>query len=411
MITEQTDIIISGAGLTGCTLAALLAKQGISSTIIESSNSAFKSSSARKDPRILSLTPATKRILSSIDIWHQLPVGKIGGFEKIHIWDDDTKADIVFNCSDVCAPALGYIVGQAVLQEVLEKLINSIPIINTMTGVTIASYIEDDGMINCELSDGRVIKSRLLVGADGANSQIRNLAGIAVECIDYHQKAVACIVQTQIPHDKIARQRFLSTGPLAFLPMHEENQCGVVWSTQSELADALLVLDDREFCLALEEAFESRLGEVQRCEQRVGFKLHRNQALSYFNRLCVLVGDAAHTVHPLAGQGANLGITDAAVLSQLLQQAKLDDRMLVSRQVLRNYERWRKTENKKMTLILEGLKNFFEAENDLVSFIRGNGMMMINHSPFIKNRIMKYAMGLSGDVPSIINGPLIKEFI
>ena len=410
MNSEISDIIISGAGLTGCTLAALLAKQGISSTIVESSNSALSTSVAKKDPRTLSVTPATKRILSSIDIWQQLPVDKIGGFEKIQIWDENSKADIEFDCRDVCAPVLGYIVGQSVLQEALERLIKSIPIINTITGVTIASYIEDAGMINCELSDGRVISSRLLVGADGANSQIRNLAGIAVECIDYHQKAVACIVQTRIPHDKIARQRFLSTGPLAFLPMNDENQCGVVWSTQSELANALLALEDREFCHALEETFENRLGEVQHCEQRVGFKLLRNQALSYVNGLCVLVGDAAHTVHPLAGQGANMGISDAAVLSQLFQQAKLDGRRLGSRQVLRSYERWRKTENKKMTLLLEGIKNFFEEENELVSFIRGNGMMMINHSSFIKNRIMKYAMGLSGDIPTIIDSPLIKEF-
>ncbi len=410
MKTEHTDVVIAGGGLTGYTLAILLARGGVSSIVVEESATLGGAPVVPCDPRALSITPGTQRVLDSIDVWQLLPPEKVGRFDKIHIWDGTGGEEVQFDCSEICSPVLGYIVEQSVLQAALARQAKGRAGIELLMNNTVIGFTEDADSIVCKLADGRIIKSSLLVGADGINSRIRDLAGIAQERIDYHQKAVACIIETQLPHKNIARQRFLKDGPVAFLPLPDANRCGVVWSNGRDTADDLLALDDQTFCEQLETAFEARLGKVLGCESRAVFNLQRSRVLNYFNGHCVLVGDAAHTVHPMAGQGANMGLTDAAVLSELILHARSTGRDIASRQLLRKYERWRKTENNKMTLILEVLKNIYEDNSPSVSLLRGNGMMLLNRTTVIKNKIMKYAMGITGDVPAIVSSSLFEEF-
>ena len=168
-------------------------------------------------------------------------------------------------------------------------------------------------------------------------------------------------------------------------------------------------LDNQTFCHTIGEVFESRLGKIQECTPRIGFNLYSTKVANYFKERCVLVGDAAHTVHPLAGLGANIGIADVAALSQLIIHARDQHKDLASRGMLRKYERWRKTENHKLSLALNGIKNLFEAQHRLARNIRSNGMAIINQSSFIKNRVMKHAMGLSGDIPWLVHKSLLKD--
>jgi 2-octaprenylphenol hydroxylase len=259
-----------------------------------------------------------------------------------------------------------------------------------------------------KLDDGTEIKAELLVGADGVNSGIRELNGMAVSRHDYHQTAVACIVKTALDHENIARQRFLSSGPLAFLPMANPRSCGIVWSTGSEYAGELLELEDKEFARRLQSAFESRLGEITDCRPRARFSLFRVNAVNYIKERCVLVGDAAHSIHPMAGLGANMGLLDVAALAELIMEAKRDNRDIGSRKILRKYERWRKYENSRLMAVLEVIKLLFEQDNTAMNNLRSTGMNTINSTPFIKNPIMRHAMGLAGDMPALVRRTLIQ---
>ena len=239
------------------------------------------------------------------------------------------------------------------------------------------------------------------MGADGSNSPSRELAGIRSQVHDYQQHAVACLVRTALGHEDVARQRFLGKGPLAFLPMHDEKQCGVVWSTSPEQAGELMQMDEAEFNRSLQEAFQHSLGEVQQSEQRRSFPLRRAQAEHYCMEAFVLIGDAAHSVHPLAGQGANLGLLDAASLAQLVIQAHSKKLNIASRRVLRGYERWRKVENRSMMMIFEGFKYAFENQSSPLPQVRNQALDLANSIVPLKHTIMRHAMGLAGDLPEL----------
>ena len=318
----------------------------------------------------------------------------------MHVWDENGKGEIHFDCADLCAACLGYIVEQDVIQATLNQILEFIPAVTCRAGdQPVAIYHRDDAVI-VELPD-RQVSAKLLVAADGAHSGIRELAGIGHAVHDYQQTAVACIVQTELPHDYIARQRFLRTGPLAFLPMADPHQCGVVWSTAPDHADQLLTMAAGEFEHTLKIAFADTLGAVITSSRRAGFVLQRAQAEHYCKERIVLAGDAAHSVHPLAGQGANLGLLDAACLAEVLLQARKSGQDLGKMRVLRRYERWRKGENRLMMMMFEGFKYLFENQSTPLPLLRNLGLNFVDQNTYLKKFIMRRAMGLTGDLPAM----------
>ena len=394
----DAEVIIVGGGPVGATLAGLLGQQGIDCIVIEAGRREPAQPDDIPDPRALALTLSSRNILASFNAWNRLPPDRLGCFRRMHVWDENGKGEIRFDCEELCESSLGYIVEQPVLQDTLFKVLEFIPRVSFCIGEKPSQIDWGSNTVTVRLNE-RQLRARLLVAADGVHSGTREFAGIGYTVHDYQQTAIACVVNTELPHGETARQRFMREGPLAFLPLADPHQCGIVWSTEPDYADQLLAMDADQFNRTLWTAFAGRLGEIQSSGKRVGFPLQRAQAESYCKDRIALVGDAAHCVHPLAGQGVNLGLLDAASLAQVLLEAKKKDRDIGIMRGLRRYERWRKGENRLMMMIFEGFKYLFENQTVPVPLIRNMGLNMVDRNLTIKHMIMRRAMGLEGDLP------------
>jgi len=396
----DTEILIAGAGPVGCTLAALLGKAGMECSVIDTAARAEKAGFG-PDPRALALTQASVRILQNLDLWRALPKARIGHFSAMRVWDEHGTGVVEFDSADLCEPSLGYIVEQSLIQAQLVKTLDALPGVELHKELAVVGLSRQADRLIVALDNGRRLSTRLLVAADGACSQLRELAGIAYEIHDYEQVAIASVVETTLPHEHIARQRFLRHGPLAFLPMAQAKQCGIVWSTSPRHAQHLLASEAQAFHLELQQAFDHTLGEILASTPRVAFPLRRAQAQRYCQSRLALIGDAAHSVHPLAGQGANLGLLDAASLFEVIQTARQKNKDIGALPVLRRYERWRKGENYFMMMVLEGFKYLFENQSRPWPQLRNAGMKTFNRLSPLKHQVMRRAMGLSGDLPKL----------
>ncbi|MBI4006597.1 MAG: UbiH/UbiF/VisC/COQ6 family ubiquinone biosynthesis hydroxylase [Gammaproteobacteria bacterium] len=396
----DTEVIIVGGGLTGCTIAALLARQDIHCIILEECARTSGNSEIRTDPRALAITRASANILGSTGAWQHLSRDRIGYFSGMHVWDENGAGEIHFDSAELCEPTLGYIIEQTILEQALQQSLEGVECVTWYRPATPASLMQGDNGITVTLEDGRNLCASLIVAADGARSRIRTLAAIDYPQYDYHQQAVACVVKTEKPHTHVARQRFLQNGPLAFLPMADIRQCGIVWSTSPQHARSLLALDEQEFNMALGEGLDNVLGRIVSSGPRACFPLQHAQAREYCRPGLALIGDAAHTVHPLAGQGANLGLLDAAVLAEVVLDAKNRNRDIGAYLVLRRYERWRKGENYAMLKLLQGFKYLFESKLLTVRYLRNLGLDLTDRAIPVKHMFMRYAMGLTGDLPA-----------
>ena len=406
----QVDILIVGAGVAGASFAAILKDSGISCALVEAAPSSKDKSSQTRidtnieqyiDPRALALTHASKNILQSIGAWDEIPQDRTGVFRKMHVWDENGLGEVNFNSTDISEPIMGYIVEQKLVESALETVLNKSEHITWFRPAEAKLLGTEKDKICLGLSDGRQLSARLLVAADGQSSAIRRLAGINFKTHEYHQHALACVVETELPHMEVARQRFLRSGPLAFLPMAKANQCGIVWSTTPEHAAELKAMDEEAFNKNLAEAFDYEAGDIIKTGPRATFPLARAQVEEYCRPRLALVGDAAHRIHPLAGQGANLGLLDVACLAEVIIQAREKGRDIGAFSVLRKYERWRKGENSTMMMTMEGFKYLFENKTPAVSWLRNAGMDMFDSMKPVKHEVMKHAMGLSGDLPDI----------
>ena len=396
----DTELLIVGGGVVGGAMALLAAANGMECILVERSGP-NAAGTAAEDARVLALTPASRNILSVVRAWQQL-AEQPGLFKHMQVWDENGAGSLHFDSADIGQSTLAYTVRQTILVRALEAVRAGLPGVTLCAGAEPVDLIDDHKAIRVTLSDGRELSTKLLVGADGTGSKIRQLAGIEYRVRQYRQTAVASIVRTEMSHGQVARQRFMTDGPLAFLPLAEPNCCGVVWSTAPGHAAELLAMDKAAFQQALAEAFEHSLGAVTDAGVRQSFPLQRAQARHYCRERIALVGDAAHCVHPLAGLGANLGLLDVASLFQVIREAGIKGRDPGSTAVLRKYERWRKGENFMVMMALESLKYLFENQTLPVPPLRNAGLGLYNSFQALKNFTMRRATGLDGDIPDFV---------
>jgi 2-octaprenylphenol hydroxylase len=391
-MTHDFDIVINGAGIPGLLLALLLEHESRRSPLRILLLDKFRPepddqvlSSPRSvndfDLRVFAITEVSRQLFERVKVWPQTISDRVYPYQEMHVWDAGGKGKIHFDAADIGAASLGYIVESRVLHDSLVRVLQRTPSIELIAGDQLLRFEEYEQGIHLTLQSGKSLTSRLLVGADGANSLVRQLAGISTVGWSYSQQAVVATVETEIDHNSTAWQRFLPEGPLAFLPMMKP-WCSIVWSVSENRAEELCQLSKPDFMQVLAEDFQSQLGSIQDVGERARFPLRLSHAQAYVAPRVALIADAAHTVHPLAGQGLNLGLLDVAMQD------------IGSRRVLRAYERSRKGDNWLMQGSFDALKRLFSNDQQFLTHLRNYGLTAVNRLPLVRNAFVRKAMGL-----------------
>lgn len=396
------DIVITGAGMVGAALACALGASGLRIAVIEAQPPpADIHSGGDYDLRVSAITRASQRIFESVGAWDGMRARRISPFRDMHVWDATGNGEIHFDSAEIGEDTLGYIIENRVIQLALLERMRALDNVELILPARLVEFSTHTDSVELRLDDGRCLTARLAVGADGAESHLRRLAGIATRGWRYEQKALVATVQTELPHRETAWQRFLPTGPLAFLPL-ADGRSSIVWSTTPERADTLLAMDEKRFLAELEQAFDARLGRmIASPGTRAAFPLRLQHATAYTAPRIALIGDAAHIIHPLAGQGVNLGLLDAATLAEVVLDAQRAGKDIGALATLRRYERWRKGGNLAMMAAMDGFKRLFGNDLAPLKLLRNLGLNITNAATPAKNIIVRHAMGLSGDLPSL----------
>ncbi len=401
-------ICIVGGGMVGCALAALLGRDqrypGTGVLLEAGDPPALKDD---YDLRVVALATTSQRVLEAAGAWREIAATRISPYREMQVWDAASKpgfpGSVHFSAAEVGAAALGHIVENQLVRHALWQSLAGMERVSVRSNCRVDDLRLGDGTARLSLADGEVMDCTLVVAADGASSPIREMAEIETTGWSYRQKAVVTHVQSQLPHRETAWQRFLPSGPLAFLPL-ADGRSSVVWSNTVGGADRLLGLSDTEFLGELEAASDGTLGRMLACGQRAAFPLRLLHARNYCRQRLVLIGDAAHAIHPLAGQGVNLGFLDAAALHETLVKALQAGEDPGDRSVLRRYERWRKGDNLAMLAAMDGIKRLFSNELPSLARIRGLGLSLVNALPPARKAFVRRAMGMSGDLPELLTG-------
>ncbi|MDG2141250.1 MAG: UbiH/UbiF/VisC/COQ6 family ubiquinone biosynthesis hydroxylase [Gammaproteobacteria bacterium] len=400
------DIIIVGAGIVGLTIAKLFGNTALSVALIDKNEPSShvvlgKGRDQHFDPRVSALSIASKNILKDLNAWHSISQGRLCDYRDMQVWDADGTGQINFSAKELGHQELGVIVENSLLLSALTKALAKETNIDFLFPYSIAELVETKSNVKLKTTDGIEITTKLVIAADGSNSKIRDLAGFSIREWDYDHHAIVTTVKTQQAHGKVALQRFIETGPLAFLPLlmnsedEDQNYCSIVWSATPERANELMGLDNAEFCKDLNQSIECRFGEIISCAERYCFPLKQRHALEYAKGKIVLAGDAAHSIHPLAGQGVNLGFLDAVALVSEVSDGLDAGREIFDPVVLNRYQRKRQTHNLSTMWLMEGFKRLF-AENALsVRWLRNLGMNGLDSLPAAKNYLARRAMGIN----------------
>lgn len=400
-ITDTFDIAIVGAGMVGLSLACALAPSGLRISIIDRAAPQGKSTWQGNDARVSAIVKSSEQYLKNIGSWSFIEQERYCAYSGMEVWEQDGTARIDFDSADIGHTELGYIVENRVMQWAMLERLKTFENIHWLCPESI-TRLEKSDTWQLQLESNKTVSAQLLVGADGALSFVREQLNIQLDVKDLEHKAIVCNVQCEKAHASIARQIFLKTGPLAFLPLAESpNACSIVWSADHETADALMALDEHSFNKKLAQKFEHSLGDITVSDKRICFPLYQRHARHYISEQAVLIGDAAHTIHPLAGQGVNLGYMDSAVLAEEILRAHKRNISIAGNEVLRRYERRRRGQVSLMMHTMRGFQQLFSVHNADLIGLRNLGVKLTNKATPVKHHILSRAMGIEGDVPAL----------
>ncbi|MFT4629192.1 MAG: 2-octaprenylphenol hydroxylase [Arenicella sp.] len=422
-VSDSTfDVIVVGAGLVGSAFALLLSKvfrehRGLKIAVVE--HAAMLTKADQQNQRVVALGDAATDVLKQVGVFGSLATSACHAYDKMFVWDENSDGEISFAAQDYNKTSLGYLIDSQEATRLLQSQLAADENIHTFydfSAVSLSFACADRSSVlapgtgdgfGAELrSNNAILRAPLVVAADGNRSWVRQQAKIISSQHDYQQRGIVAKIHTELSHKNAAWQRFLETGPVAALPL-ADNQSSIVWSANLTLAEELMAMSDKDFETALARALEARLGKIQLLSRRLSFPLKSQRADRYFKNGVVLIGDAAHSIHPLAGQGANLGFKDAASLAKVLKRAlennsrsrasssfKTDTSHLGDLAILERYQRARKLDNQQTDIMMSALHLAYQNNAPWWLGARSVGMNWIGSSISIKRLLTRQAMGI-----------------
>ena len=400
----EVDVVIAGGGLVGLTLGVALAGAGIETAVVDGAPPAAMKDAAF-DGRVSSIALGSRRVLDGIGLWPVL-ADDAQPILEIRVSDGDAPLFLHYDHKTVGSDPLGYIVENRSIRAALLERAAALAALRHLAPASVEALEPAGSGVEVRLVDGRCVRARLAVAADGANSGLRAAARIETVRWSYEQTGIVCTVLHERPHRGIAHERFLPAGPFAILPM-TGNRSSLVWTERPALALSLLEASPEIFARELAVRFGDFLGALKTTGPRWSYPLRLTHATRYVAPRLALAGDAAHAIHPLAGQGFNLGIRDAAVLAELVVDRARLGLDIGGDDVLTHYQRRRRFDSVVLIGVTDGLNRLFSNDNQSLRLVRDIGLAAVNEMPPVKRFFMRHAMGLAGDLPRLARGELL----
>lgn len=385
---QQFDVIIVGAGMVGASAALALAQKGFNVAVIErqSLQATPLVMDEAYDLRVSAISPSSQQLLSQLGVWPLIRSQRSCDYQHMVVWHEHGESEMHFDSEQIAAPFLGTIVENRLIQSALLQQLQGLENVTLLPQTEIQGIEQSADGVSLHTTDHHHFYAECLIAADGRESSVRKLLQLGVVSGQYQQTAIVANVRTELPHQHTAWQRFLSSGPLAFLPLGN-GQSSIVWSADQVLAEELMALPDNDFTQRLSAAIQFRLGTVTESSARASFPLSWHSAERWLECRVLLIGDAAHGVHPLAGQGVNLGFSDVALLRQLVRPGHIYER-----KQLRRFERQRAAETVTATHLFSALKLVYAQQNPLFCRARDLGMSIVEGNLLLKRQLIQRAM-------------------
>jgi 2-octaprenylphenol hydroxylase len=381
------DVIIVGGGIIGLTAALAMSGKGYCVLVIEANT--LSTDDSKKTSRAYAINAASQKLLTDVGVWRDINQSQIAPYQKMHVWDAQTGAFIDFDSRLIAKPALGTIIEEDVLKRALLAKVTNTDTVTLLENARIAEIKEHAQSIEI-ICLSQSIHADLLMVADGAHSPTRDMLNVKLTSWPYHHHALVTTVQTEHPHQQTAYQVFTKEGALAFLPLQNPNHCSIVWSAPEQTTNKLIALNEAEFNQALMQAFAHKLGNTHLLSNRNQFPLYMRHVTKYSSGRWMILGDAAHTIHPLAGLGLNVGLADITTFQQLMQQTP---GKLYSKKMLGAYQRARKASVWQTIMMMQAFKEFFSLTTTPAPFIRSLGLRLCNEVSVLKRMFIEHAQG------------------